>query len=200
MSIQVTPAYNGERKEVATFQLGTAKKNGKGIGNCVVLAVTACTGLPYEEVEQAMLTRGGYTEGRGTCTTLANVQDALKPLGFHVDRTIYNFYGGSSSTTELNADGKTHRETNTKTPKTFGQLAKTQKGAWLVCNAGHGVAILDGELVDNGYHIPATPEYSRAWGKRRSLKVAFRIVKTDRREFISRQVSTSNPGTQTSLF
>ena len=67
-----------------TFTLEGARRNGKGIGNCVVLALTAATGLPYEEVEKAMQKQGCYRQGRGTRTSCGNLREVGKTLGFTV--------------------------------------------------------------------------------------------------------------------
>lgn len=197
MPTTIIPAYDQTGQEAATFQLGDARRNGKGIGNCVVLAVTAATGLDYAEVEKAMTLRGGYTEGRGTQTSRTNLNKALNPLGFRVDKAHSGWHG---STEYYGDDNRRNNKTQDTAPKTFWALANKEKGAWLACNNGHGVAIIDGELIDNGYHIPKTERYTRCWGKRRQLKQAYRIVPITTDGFTSRGISTSNPGTQTSLF
>lgn len=188
-----------------TFTLDGARKNGEGIGNCVVLALTAATGLPYDKVEKVMTKQGCYQQGRGTRTNLQNMNQVGRVLGFKVTEAIL---AGRSMPTETKDEYKficklqAANDHTRNEPKTFGTLAKTKRGNWVACNSGHGVAILNGELIDNGWHIPNTPQYKRKCRWNRHLNRAYKIEMLNEapQEFKTNNTSTSNPGTQLNIF
>lgn len=155
--------------EPFTFTIAGGRENTDG--SCAVLAIAASTGCSYETA-LACATEIGFKPRVGTPMYRHDAGQIIKK---HTGAQIATYEGVLD--TEAATTSSLWMLRGQNAPATLASfMKKAPKGRYMVSVKGHIFAVVDGNVIDNGYYYP-TEHAVRVYG-RRSIVAIFKVTQT----------------------